>query len=126
MSKLNIIILISILFSQMVFSENINDKSFYLEWQRKYLELNCSRHNGVFCPMIPAIADIFRQIQQEEIEANGKNSCNDLCLTYTKIHARDMLCENLNTKYELNLGEVIFGNCSVLISLFYLNYISLQ
>ena len=116
MSKLNIIILISILFSQMVFSENINDKSFYLEWQRKYLESNCSRNNGVFCPMIPAIADIFRQIQQEEIEANGKNSCYDLCLTYTKIHARDMLCENLNTKYELNLGEVIFGNCSVLIS----------
>ena len=116
MSKLSILILISIFLLQMVISENINDNSFYLDWQRKLLESNCTRNNGVFCPMITAIADIFKQIQQEEIEANSKNVCIDLCLTYNNIHARDMLCENLNTKYESSTGEIIFGNCSVLIS----------
>ena len=116
MSKLSILILISIFLLQMVISENINDNSFYLDWQRKILESNCTRNNGVFCPMIIAIADIFKQIQQEEIEANSKNVCIDLCLTYNNIHARDMLCENLNTKYESSTGEIIFGNCSVLIS----------
>ena len=116
MSKLIILILISIFLLQMVISENINDNSFYLDWQRKLLESNCTRNNGVFCPMITAIADIFKQIQQEEIEANSKNVCIDLCLTYNNIHARDMLCENLNTKYESSTGEIIFGNCSVLIS----------
>ena len=116
MSKLSILILISIFLLQMVISENINDNSFYLDWQRKILESNCTRNNGVFCPMITAIADIFKQIQQEEIEANSKNVCIDLCLTYNNIHARDMLCENLNTKYESSTGEIIFGNCSVLIS----------
>ena len=116
MSKLCILILISIFLLQMVISENINDNSFYLDWQRKILESNCTRNNGVFCPMITAIADIFKQIQQEEIEANSKNVCIDLCLTYNNIHARDMLCENLNTKYESSTGEIIFGNCSVLIS----------
>ena len=116
MSKLSILILISIFLLQMVISENINDNSFYLDWQRKLLESNCTRNNGVFCPMIIAIADIFKQIQQEEIEANSKNVCIDLCLTYNNIHARDMLCENLNTKYESSTGEIIFGNCSVLIS----------
>ena len=116
MSKLIILILISIFLLQMVISENINDNSFYLDWQRKLLESNCTRNNGVFCPMIIAIADIFKQIQQEEIEANSKNVCIDLCLTYNNIHARDMLCENLNTKYESSTGEIIFGNCSVLIS----------
>ena len=116
MSKLIILILISIFLLQMVISENINDNSFYLDWQRKILESNCTRNNGVFCPMITAIADIFKQIQQEEIEANSKNVCIDLCLTYNNIHARDMLCENLNTKYESSTGEIIFGNCSVLIS----------
>ena len=116
MSKLSILILISIFLLQMVISENINDNSFYLDWQRKILESNCTRNNGVFCPMIPAIADIFKQIQQEEIEANSKNVCIDLCLTYNNIHARDMLCENLNTKYESSTGEIIFGKCSVLIS----------
>ena len=116
MSKLCILILISIFLLQMVISENINDNSFYLDWQRKILESNCTRNNGVFCPMIIAIADIFKQIQQEEIEANSKNVCIDLCLTYNNIHARDMLCENLNTKYESSTGEIIFGNCSVLIS----------
>ena len=116
MSKLIILILISIFLLQMVISENINDNSFYLDWQRKILESNCTRNNGVFCPMIIAIADIFKQIQQEEIEANSKNVCIDLCLTYNNIHARDMLCENLNTKYESSTGEIIFGNCSVLIS----------
>ena len=116
MSKLIILILISIFLLQMVISENINDNSFYLDWQRKLLESNCTRNNDVFCPMITAIADIFKQIQQEEIEANSKNVCIDLCLTYNNIHARDMLCENLNTKYESSTGEIIFGNCSVLIS----------
>ena len=116
MSKLIILILISIFLLQMVISENINDNSFYLDWQRKLLESNCTRNNGVFCPMIIAIADIFKQIQQEEIEANSKNVCIDLCLTYNNIHARDMLCENLNTKYESSTGEIIFGKCSVLIS----------
>ena len=116
MSKLSILMLISIFLLQMVISENINDNSFYLDWQRKLLESNCTRNNGVFCPMITAIADIFKQIQQEEIEANSKNVCIDLCLTYNNIHARDMLCENLNTKYESSTGEIIFGNCSVLIS----------
>ena len=116
MSKLSILILISIFLLQMVISENINDNSFYLDWQRKLLESNCTRNNDVFCPMITAIADIFKQIQQEEIEANSKNVCIDLCLTYNNIHARDMLCENLNTKYESSTGEIIFGNCSVLIS----------
>ena len=116
MSKLSILILISIFLLQMVISENINDNSFYLDWQRKILESNCTRNNGVFCPMITAISDIFKQIQQEEIEANSKNVCIDLCLTYNNIHARDMLCENLNTKYESSTGEIIFGNCSVLIS----------
>ena len=116
MSKLSILILISIFLLQMVISDNINDNSFYLDWQRKILESNCTRNNGVFCPMIIAIADIFKQIQQEEIEANSKNVCIDLCLTYNNIHARDMLCENLNTKYESSTGEIIFGNCSVLIS----------
>ena len=116
MSKLSILMLISIFLLQMVISENINDNSFYLDWQRKLLESNCTRNNDVFCPMITAIADIFKQIQQEEIEANSKNVCIDLCLTYNNIHARDMLCENLNTKYESSTGEIIFGNCSVLIS----------
>ena len=116
MSKLNMLLLISIFFLQIVSSGNNNDKSFYLDWQRLLLELNCSFNNGVFCPMIPAIADIFNQIQQEEIEANSNNICIELCLTYSNIHVRDMLCENLDIKHENNIGEIIFGNCSVLIS----------
>ena len=38
MSKLIILILISIFLLQMVISENINDNSFYLDWQRKFWE----------------------------------------------------------------------------------------
>ena len=116
MSKSFIFILIPTIFFQIIISENINNKPFYLEWQSEFLKEECKNVNQVFCPMIPAIADIFTQIQKEEIEADSKDICIDLCLTYSNIHVRDMICETLDTKFVINLGEVIFGNCSVLIS----------
>ena len=116
MSNSYIFILITIYFLKIISSKN-NNFPFYLSWQKNLLEKNCIE-NFVYCPMISAIADIFKQIQQEEIEANSNNICNNLCLTYNSIHARDMICESIDTIYDKDskVGEIIFGNCNVLIS----------
>ena len=115
MSNSFLFILITIYFFQIVSLKDINEMPFYLKKQRDILEKECVKRQA-FCAMIPTIADIFQQIQKEEIEANCKNICNYLCLTYNNIHARDMICESLNTSYNEPLAEIIFGNCSVLIS----------
>ena len=116
MSNSYIFILITIYFLKIISSKN-NNFPFYLSWQKNLLEKNCIE-NVVYCPMISAIADIFKQIQQEEIEANSNNICYNLCLTYNSIHARDMICESIDTIYDKDskVGEIIFGNCNVLIS----------
>ena len=115
MSNSFLFILITIYFFQIVSLKDINEMPFYLKKQRDILEKECVKRQA-FCAMIPTIADIFQQIQKEEIEANCKNICNYLCLTYNNIHARDMICESLNTSYNEPLAEITFGNCSVLIS----------
>ena len=115
MSNSLIFILITIYLLQIVSLKDNNEMPFYLKKQRDLLEKKCIKRNA-FCAMIPTIADIFQQIQKEEIEANCNNICSYLCLTYNNIHARDVICESLNTIYEEPKGEIIFGNCSVLIS----------
>lgn len=115
MSPFFILILIIIYFLKIISPKN--NFPFYLSWQKELLEKNCTK-NAVYCPMIPAIADIFKQIQLEEIEANSNDICNNLCLTYNSIHARDMICESVETVYDRGskIGEIIFSNCNVLIS----------
>ena len=115
MSNSFLFILIFIYVLQIVSLKDINEMPFYLKKQRDILEKECVKRQS-FCAMIPTIADIFQQIQKEEIEANCNNICNYLCLTYNNIHARDMICESLNTSYNEPLAEITFGNCSVLIS----------
>ena len=115
MSKTFIIFLITILFIKLSFSKDYS--SLYNDKERKQLDSACMR-NPTVCPMIPAIEDIFKQIQEEEIEAKSDSVCNNLCLTYSSIHIRDMICEKIKATNDTltAYSEINFINCSILVS----------
>ena len=115
MSKIFLLLLITILLIKLSFSKI--EYSLYNDKERKQLEKVC-KDNAVLCPMIPAIEDIFKQIQEEEIEAKSNNVYINLCLTYTGIHIRDMICEKIKPSDNVyhSYNEIKFENCSVLVS----------
>ena len=115
MSKTFFILLITILLIKLSFSKDYS--SLYNDKERKQLDSACMR-NPTVCPMIPAIEDIFKQIQEEEIVAKSDSICNNLCLTYSGIHIRDMICETIKATNDTlqAYSEINFKNCSVLVS----------
>ena len=116
----SLILLITIFFINISFSKNHEDYIFYTDWQRQLLQKECLK-NLIFCAMINPIEDVFRQIHSEEIQVTNKN-CNNLCITYNNIYARDMICEGLITPierygaYAVTSAQIEFISCSVLIS----------
>ena len=94
---------------------------FYDNNQKEKINNECKK-NPIYCSMALAIEDIFTSIQSEEIITNNQFFCDILCLQYTNIFARDIICdENIAIKEGIldnNFGEsyqIQFNNCNVLI-----------
>ena len=104
----------------LLYKSNCAEKyNFYRQWQREKLEKAC-KNEPIFCNMMLAIEDVFYQIQEEEIRIENI-FCDQFCLLYNNIRARDMLCETIETNTTKIEGltyshEIIFRNCSVLLS----------
>ena len=95
---------------------------FYNEKQMEILYDSCKNKNPIFCSMFSAIEDIFTSLQNEKIESE-ESYCENLCIQYNNVYARDIMCDdNIETKENLDckdifddLFEVKLNNCNVLI-----------
>ena len=93
---------------------------FYDNKQKGEIEEKCHK-NPIFCSLALAIEDIFTSIQSEEIITKNNLFCELLCLQYTNIFVRDLICDE---KIEIKEGiiedyfdsyEIQFNNCNILI-----------
>lgn len=125
----NIFFSLFILITNIIIIFSYNEEfPFYEEAQKKNLDKACKEISPIFCPMTAAIEDIFSTIQNDEIIIpKDEYYCDILCIQYSNIFARDIICENIETSPstlkkdclsengEENSYEVKFNNCNVLI-----------
>ena len=115
------IYLLFFIINLVVISSYDDEFPFYDNKQKTKINQECKK-NPIYCSMALAIEDIFTSIQSEEIVTNNFLFCDLLCVQYTNIFFRDLICdENIELKegiIDKSLGDsyqIKLNNCNILI-----------